>query len=68
MSTDFGQILDPKKTISEAYLLDRTTVTQVTEFDSRSAPERIWVLAGGVLANVAVAARRALHFACVCRI
>ena len=28
---------------------------QVTEFDARSTPERIWVLAGGVLANVAVA-------------
>ncbi|CAL1167480.1 unnamed protein product [Cladocopium goreaui] len=27
----------------------------VTEFDARSAPERLWVLAGGVLANVAVA-------------
>eukprot|EP00435_Cladocopium_sp_Y103_P070535 s244_g35.t1 len=29
--------------------------SMVTEFDARSAPERLWVLAGGVLANVAVA-------------
>eukprot|EP00438_Fugacium_kawagutii_P010113 Skav203904 [mRNA] locus=scaffold1649:306602:313891:- [translate_table: standard] len=29
--------------------------TDATEFDARSAPERLWVLAGGVLANVAVA-------------
>ena len=27
---------------------------QVTEFDARSAVERIWVLSGGVLANIAV--------------
>ncbi|CAE7456391.1 ARASP [Symbiodinium pilosum] len=27
----------------------------VTEFDARSAVERIWVLSGGVLANIAVA-------------
>ena len=32
-------------------------MSQVTEFDARSTPERIWVLAGGVLANLAVASR-----------
>ena len=31
--------------------------TMVTEFESRAALERLWVLAGGVLANLTVAPR-----------
>lgn len=39
------------------YLWSFGGTSEVTEFDARSAPERLWVLAGGVLANVAVVPR-----------